>query len=82
MDHIKILLFANLRDYAGTKLIELEIPSGTTLHELTNLLVEKYPRLDKVRDSMITAVNREYTADEQVIPDGAEIAYFPPVSGG
>jgi molybdopterin converting factor small subunit len=31
---------------------------------------------------MMAAINREYAADEQVIPEGAEIAFFPPVSGG
>ncbi len=31
---------------------------------------------------MMAAVNHEYAAEEQVIPPGAEIAFFPPVSGG
>lgn len=82
MHRVKILLFATLRDYVGSKIVELEIPIGTTVQGLTNLLVAKYPRMEKVRDSMLTAINREYAANEQVIPDNAEIAYFPPVSGG
>jgi molybdopterin converting factor subunit 1 len=82
MTRVKILFFATLRDYVGSKTIELEIPSGTTVRGLTDLLVAKYPRLEKVRDSMMAAINREYAADEAVVPDGAEIAFFPPVSGG
>jgi molybdopterin converting factor small subunit len=31
---------------------------------------------------MLAAINREYVADGQVIPTDAEIALFPPVSGG
>jgi molybdopterin converting factor subunit 1 len=79
---IKILFFATLRDYAGLKSVELEIPPETTVSGLIDLLVTTYPGLNKVRDSMVTAVNREYASGEQVIPENAEIAFFPPVSGG
>jgi molybdopterin synthase catalytic subunit len=82
MNRVRILLFATLRDYLGSKSIEMEIPSGTTVQALTDLLVTKYPRLEKVKDSMMAAINREYAADEQIIPENAEIAFFPPVSGG
>ncbi len=82
MHHVKILLFATLRDYVGAKIVELDIPSGTSVQGLTDLLVNKYPRLDKVKDSMMAAINREYAASEQTIPENAEIAFFPPVSGG
>jgi len=32
--------------------------------------------------STLVSVNREFAFDENVIPEGAEIALFPPVSGG
>jgi molybdopterin converting factor subunit 1 len=82
MNHVKILLFATLRDYVGARSLELEIPPGTTILGLTELLVKTYPRLERVKDSMMAAINREYAGDEQVIPEKAEIAFFPPVSGG
>jgi molybdopterin converting factor small subunit len=49
---------------------------------LKELLVEKYPKIASAQKSMMAAVNREYAASEQVIPLDAEIAFFPPVSGG
>ncbi len=79
---VKVMFFATLRDYVGSKAIEMEISSGTTIQALTDLLVVKYPRLEKVKDSMMAAINREYAADDQIIPEDAEIALFPPVSGG
>jgi len=82
MQKVKVLFFATLRDYVGAKYVELEIPIGTTIHDLMDLLASTYPRLEKVKDSMMAAVDREYAADEEVIPEGAEIAFFPPVSGG
>ena len=82
MNPVKVLLFATLRDYVGSRSIELSIPEGMTVRGLTELLVETYPRLQKVKDSMLTAINRVYAGDDMVIPDNAEIAFFPPVSGG
>jgi molybdopterin converting factor subunit 1 len=82
MHKVKIFFFATLRDYVGSKSVELEIPLGTSIGRLTDILVETYPRLEKVKDAMMAAINREYAADEQVIPESAEIAFFPPVSGG
>ena len=82
MKSVKILLFATLRDYVGSRSVEVSIPDGMTVKGLTDMLVETYPRLLKVKDSMLTAINRVYAADDLVIPDNAEIAFFPPVSGG
>ena len=82
MNKVKILLFATLRDYVGGKTIELDVPSGMTVGELIDLLVVSYPRLGNVKESMMAAINREYAANEQIIPEHAEVAFFPPVSGG
>jgi molybdopterin converting factor subunit 1 len=82
MNKVQILFFATLRDYVGTKKVEIEIPIGITIGGLTNILLATYPSLEKVKDSMMAAINREFAADDQVIPQEAEIAFFPPVSGG
>ena len=82
MNKVKILLFATLRDYVGAKTLEMEIPAGITIANLKALMVKAYPRLAPVEESMMAAINREYTADEEVVPVEAEIAFFPPVSGG
>ena len=79
---IKILFFATLRDYAGARTIEFEVPTETTVAGLKNLLVLRYPKMILAQNSIMTAINREYAADQQVIPLEAEIALFPPVSGG
>ena len=82
MNKIKVLLFATLRDYVGAKTLDMEIPAGTTVTELKAIMVKVYPKLAPVQDSMMAAINREYAPDEQVLPIDAEIAFFPPVSGG
>lgn len=82
MNKVKILFFATLRDYVGSKSLEVEIPTGMTIGELTTMLTKTYPRLDKVKSSIMAAINHEYAANEQIIPQEAEVAFFPPVSGG
>ena len=82
MNEVKIFLFATLRDYAGVKTIQMELPIEATVADLKEMLIKNHPRLSPARDSMMAAINREYAADEQLIPLNAEIAFFPPVSGG
>ena len=79
---IKVLFFATLRDYAGIKALELEIPADTTVAGLKELLTSRYPKMIPAQKSIMAAINREFAADEQLIPMDAEIALFPPVSGG
>jgi molybdopterin converting factor subunit 1 len=79
---VKIFFFATLSEYVGAKTIDLEVPAETTVAMLKELLVNKYPRMAAAQKSIMVAVNREYAASEQKIPLDAEIALFPPVSGG
>jgi len=82
MNHVKLLFFATLRDRAGTKSIELDIPSELTVQGLKNKISVEYPSLKESMSSVLITINREYAFDEAVIPLNAELAMFPPVSGG
>lgn len=82
MNRIKVLFFATLRDRAGTKAVELEIPAEMTVRGLKNLVVDEYPGLKETMDTVVISINREFAFDESVVPENAEVAMFPPVSGG
>lgn len=82
MNRIKLLFFATLRERAGVKSLELEIPLETTIQELKDKLVAEFPALKESMKSVLITINREYAFDGQVVPAGAEIGMFPPVSGG
>ena len=83
MTHVKILLFATLRErVGGAKFIELTLPDGATVQALKAQVAHDYPALAQNMKSARTTINREYAFDEAVLPDGAELAMFPPVSGG
>ena len=82
MNHVKLLFFATLRDRAGTKSMELDIPSDLTVQGLKDKISAEYPNLKESMLSVLITINREYAFDEAVIPQNAELAMFPPVSGG
>ena len=82
MNRVKLLFFATLRDRAGTKSMELEIPADLTVQGLKDKLSNEYPNLKESMSSVLITINREYAFDDAVIPRGAELAMFPPVSGG
>lgn len=82
MNRIKLLFFATLRDRAGTKSMELDVPEDLTVQGLKEKLAEEYPNLKDSMKSVLITINREYAFDEAVIPPDAEMALFPPVSGG
>ena len=82
MHTVKVLFFATLRDSAGVKSSELEIPDYTTVGQLKGKIAEEFPALEGSLASVVIAVNREFAFDEAIVPNHAEVALFPPVSGG
>lgn len=80
--NITVLFFATLRDRAGVKSLELDLPEDATVGFLKEHLVQQNPNLAQSMDSVLVAINREYAFDDTLIPENAEVAMFPPVSGG
>jgi molybdopterin converting factor subunit 1 len=82
MNHIKVLFFATLRERAGIKSVELGVPADMTVLALKDKLVSDYPDLKESMKAVLVSVNKEYVLDDSAIPQNAEVALFPPVSGG
>lgn len=82
MNRVKLLFFATLRDRAGAKSMELDIPADLTVQGLKDKIANEVPSLKESMSSVIITINREYAFDDAVIPQNAELAMFPPVSGG
>lgn len=82
MNHVKLLFFATLRERAGARSMELDIPANLTIQGLKDKISNEFPNLKDSMSSVLITINREYAFDEAVIPPNAELAMFPPVSGG
>jgi len=82
MNKVKVLFFATLQARAGTSSLELELPANASVRDLKRKLIQLLPSLESSLGSTLVSVNREFAFDGDLIPTGAEVALFPPVSGG
>jgi molybdopterin converting factor subunit 1 len=82
MNTITVLFFANLKDLTGDRKKSLEITPGLTISGLKNKLIKVYPQLRQYMPAVIVSLNHEFAGNDAQIPDQAEVAFFPPVSGG
>lgn len=77
---IRVKLFANFREIAGAK--ELEV-NAETLGELLEVLKSRYPDFERLYDYAIIMVNGKSISGKDVrLNEGDEVALLPPVSGG
>ena len=78
-----VQLFAGAREMVGTASIEVELPTGATVADLREVLKRDLsPHFAALVNRSRIAVNREFADDSAVVPEGAEVALIPPVSGG
>ena len=82
MNKVKVLFYATLRDEMGARSLELELEPGATVRTLKDRLVTGRPAAGASIERALVAINREYSPDDTVLPVEAEVALFPPVSGG
>lgn len=77
-----VKLFARAKDLAGSDRVTIELPDGATVGDVRTALTAAYPALSPLTSSLLIAVGTDYAQDEQVVSENADVACFPPVSGG
>jgi molybdopterin synthase catalytic subunit len=82
MNKVKVLFFATLQARAGTSSLEMDLPENVSVRDFKQQLIQLLPSLESSLGSTLVSVNREFAFDGDLIPTGAEVAIFPPVSGG
>lgn len=82
MGQIHILFFASLRSKAGIKSLDLPIENECSVRDIKQLLGERYDALAPALQSCVVSINQQFAFDDDMVPDGAEVGFFPPVSGG
>jgi molybdopterin converting factor subunit 1 len=82
MMKVKVLFFATIRDIVGEKEIEITLPEGSQVRDLKTALIERYPQAEQAMPTMLTSVNHVFSDGKTELSDGAEVAFFPHVSGG
>jgi molybdopterin converting factor subunit 1 len=74
---VTVRLFAQLRERAGRREVELDLPDGARVRDAL-------AALDDVAGGVpvVMAVNRTYAREDDALRAGDELALIPPVSGG
>lgn len=80
MTRVQVLYFASLRDAAG---VDSEIVEGNAadLRGLYEALRQRH-RFALTSSQLRVAVDGAFARWDDVPPDGSEVAFIPPVSGG
>lgn len=79
---VHVRFFAGLRDLAGRDSLELGWHEALTVGRLREHLAASFPALELLLSRSRAAVGDQLAGDEAVVPDGVEVAFLPPVSGG
>ena len=79
---VNVRLFAMLREQAGWRERELELPAGASIEDAWQVLVRLHPELASARESLRFARNGAYTAPDEPLRNGDQLAIIPPVAGG
>ena len=75
--HVRVRLFAGLRERAGSGSLDVDVPDGATVAEVWPLL-----GLGDEPAGLLYARNRAYVEPTEALHAGDEVAVIPPVSGG
>lgn len=79
---VRVRLFARLRELADARVVDLEIPAGSTVEDAWEALTAATPAVAALRPYVRFAVDGAYAEADTALGDGTELACIPPVSGG
>ena len=78
---VRVLLFAQYRDAAGTDQLTFELPPGSTAADaVAHLRATAAGPL--IPEKPVVALNMTYASLADVLNEGDELALLPPVAGG
>jgi molybdopterin synthase sulfur carrier subunit len=80
---LQVLLFASLREKAGS-MLEVEVPgvTETTVAEIRALLERASPDIALMGRRAAMAVNENWSRETDPVREGDVLALIPPVAGG
>ncbi len=81
---LTVRYFASLREALGA-IETVEVPADTTLGELRDQLMASSPTHAQVlarQRAVRCALNKVMSDEAAALEEGAEVAFFPPVTGG
>jgi molybdopterin synthase sulfur carrier subunit len=81
---IQVRYFASLREALGAAEV-LDLAEACTVHGLRERLIARSPRHAEVLArgrAVRCALDQQMCGEDAIVGEGAEVAFFPPVTGG
>ncbi|MBT7330138.1 MAG: molybdopterin converting factor subunit 1 [Oceanospirillaceae bacterium] len=81
---IKVLFFGQLKDQLQADVVEVQSDAPQTVSELLVNIIEERPDWahDLSNEQLLVAVDQVIAKSDTLVPVAAEVAFFPPVTGG
>lgn len=82
---IEILFFARIREQLGVDRLQWPLASAVSLAQLRQQLIEQRGELWQsvlMADNILISLNQTVVAEQAIVNQGDEVAFFPPVTGG
>ena len=79
---VTVLYFGVLKDVMGHRSVVMDVAEGSSVAELLAIHRGLATAPESLWESLAVAVNQEYARGADVLKDGDEVAFLPPVSGG
>lgn len=79
---VEVKLFAVAKQLAGAETVSIELSDDATVQDLRAALSEQYAELRDIVSRAMIAIDAEYATNNSLVPENAEVALIPPVSGG
>ena len=79
---ITLRLFGSLREAMGESTIQVDLAEGARVVDLRLWLSERSSVVEELGDRLAASVNFEIAHAQDVLSDGDEVAFLPPVAGG
>ena len=75
---ISVLFFASFADSVGQRELTIDSADIRTARDVWEACIQDAG----IPDNALVALNKQYADMEDVVEDGDEVAFFPPVTGG
>ncbi len=79
---VHVQFFSRLRDLAGLSEREMDVPEGTKVADLLEMIYARTPALREWDKSILVARGVEFVGRDYVLKSADDISVMPPVQGG
>jgi len=79
---VKVLFFGRVKEIVGRAEEAADVEEGADLGSLFHSYARRFPQLAAMERSTVLARNQKLADRSEVLAEGDEVAFLPPVSGG